>query len=443
MEAFIQELWMILKESSVWLIVGFAIAGIVHALVPREWMLKHLSGGGIWPIAKASLLGIPLPLCSCSVIPVAAGLRSRGASKGASAAFAISTPQTGEESIPITWALFGPIFAFTRPVVAVITGLIAGVLIDWTCSKDGASSEDSIEDPDAFSLSIANSDDARAAVEQVESKGSSGCCGSKTTKSEEPAGAGGSCCSSKRTPEPVASSCCSAEAAAEPAGSCCSSERSDETGIGIGGRVVVAIKHGFGTMLIDLALWLTIGLVLAAAIGALVPEEWLTEHAGSGIVPKLVMLVVGVPLYICATSSTPLAWKLVAAGLSPGAALVMLLSGPATNVATMSWLIKDLGVRALVIYLGVIASVALGAGVLFDAVFYGMIEIAQVEHSHDHGGVGAWGMVKQISAIIMIILLSWAMGMKARGALDKRGIGRGSSGGGCCGSKSGPSCGCA
>ena len=122
--------WFILVESGIWLLVGFALAGVMHALIPSGLIERQLSGRGLWPILKASALGLPLPLCSCSVIPVAAGLRRAGASRGASAAFATSVPQTGEESVPITWALFGPVFAIARPIIAVCTALTAGLLIE-------------------------------------------------------------------------------------------------------------------------------------------------------------------------------------------------------------------------------------------------------------------------------------------------------------------------
>ncbi|MCA9304400.1 MAG: SO_0444 family Cu/Zn efflux transporter [Phycisphaerales bacterium] len=410
MERFFEELWMILVESSVWLLVGFAIAGAVHAVVPREWMLKHLSGGGFWPIAKASMLGIPLPLCSCSVIPVAAGLRDRGASKGASAAFAISTPQTGEESIPITWALFGPVYALTRPVVAVVTGLIAGLLIDATSREDDG--PETIEDPNAVGLSIVNAGDADAAAK--------------------------SCCSSG-SPAPAKTSCCSGDT---PRGSSCCADTPARAHTTLGEKIKIGLKHGFGTMLIDLAIWLAVGLVLAALIGALVPEDWIGEHLGSGIAPKLLMLLVGIPLYVCATSSTPLAWSLVAAGLSPGAALVMLLSGPATNVATMSWVIKDLGIRALVIYLSVIGAVALGAGIVFDAALGRFVEIADSAALHEHAAHG-FG-VKEAAAVVFVVLMAWALGMKARAWMNRKGWGTTEkpTTGGCCSSSGGGSCGC-
>jgi len=418
-EQFFAELWMILTESSVWLIFGFLLAGVVHVLVPREWMLKHLGGRGIVPILKASLLGIPLPLCSCAVIPVAAGLRKQGASKGSSAAFAISTPQTGEESIPLTWALFGPVFALVRPVIAVVTGLIAGVLIDLTDHSRGEDQDDSIDDPGAISLSITNADDAGAVVEQTEKK------------------ATGSCCSSK--PETPTGSCCGSAPKEESSGGSCCSSTPQKPGLGVVGGAKETVRYGFAVMLVDLAVWLTAGLLMAALIGAAVPHGWIEEHVGQGILPMLLMLVVGIPLYICATSSTPLAFGLVMAGLSPGAALVLLLSGPATNVATMSWLLKDLGARALVIYLAVIAGVALASGIAFDAFFKSMVTLAELNAPHEHGmgGIG----YKDVFAVLFVILMAWALGIKASQWLDSRGIGKKQTAG-CCSSNTGSSCGC-
>ena len=433
MQRFFQELWVILVESSLWLLVGFAMAGAIHALVPRQWMLKHLSGGGFWPVAKASLLGIPLPLCSCSVIPVAAGLRKQGASKGASAAFAISTPQTGEESIPITWALFGPVYAFTRPIVAVITALIAGLLIDATGKPDtepagttpGTQPESDpgawpARDPGAIALSIVNADDAGKAIASIQARHTD----LPPTPSSD-ASAATSCCASK----PKASSSCCSTSPSEPqaAGSCCATTPTTPIDpddaiahASVGEKIKIGFKHGFGTMVIDLVVWLSVGLILAALIGALVPADWIAQHIGTGVLPKLIMLLVGIPLYICATSSTPLAWGLVVAGLSPGAALVLLLSGPATNAATMSWLLKDLGIRALTIYLAVIAAVALLAGILFDAFFTRFVHIASAAQIHEHAaGFG----IKQVAAVLFILLMAWAMGMRMRQYMNDKGWG--------------------
>lgn len=340
---FWSELWHILLESGLWLVLGLALAGLVHAFISRAWFTKHLGGRGIAPIAKASLLGIPMPLCSCSVIPVAASLRRQGAGKGATAAFAISTPQTGEESIPVTSALFGPVFALARPVIAVVTAFLAGMLIDTA-----------VGDPP------------------------------RPPTNTNP------------TPEPVNGPPMPAiPTPAEPAPP-------------LADRLRTALSHGFGTMLRDLAPWLAVGILMAALVAALVPPGWIAENIGTGLWPKVAMLFVGIPLYICATSSTPLAWSLVMAGLSPGAAIVLLLTGPATNLATMSWVIKDLGVKALAIYLGVIAVVALAAGTLFDLYFAQFMVLADRAATHAHPG-GLWAWTKALGAAAFVTLLAPAL----------------------------------
>lgn len=332
-------LWHILLESGVWLVFGLALAGLVHAFVPRAWFTRHLGGRGVVPIAKASLLGIPMPLCSCSVIPVAAGLRRQGAGKGATAAFAISTPQTGEESIPITWALFGPVFALARPVIAVVTAFLAGLAINALDREP----RDLAPDPIG-------------------------------------------------TPPPASNLPSEPTPALQP----------------LSKKFRLARDHGFGTMLRDLAPWLAWGILVAALVAALVPEGWIAENVGTGIWPKVLMLFIGIPVYICATSSTPLAWSLVMAGLSPGAAIVLLLVGPAVNVTTMSWVVKDLGVKVLAVYIGVIAAVALVAGTLFDAFFAHTMVLAEGAGA-SHGEGGAWAWVKAIGAVVFLVLLTNAL----------------------------------
>jgi uncharacterized membrane protein YraQ (UPF0718 family) len=415
--------WQIMLDSGVWLLAGLALAGIVHAFIPAGFLAKHLAsaqgGSKFTPILKASLLGIPLPLCSCSVIPVAAGLRSSGAGKGASAAFAISTPQTGEESVPLTWALFGPVFALARPVIAVATALTAGLLIEkFTDERTDASDEkrdgskakpccasaqlDPIPEPEPETGSAPESAGACCSLNIL---------GTPTPPSSPepdpslPAAKPGSCCCSTPEPEP------------EPAKSCCSGGEATPTSPTITARTKTALRHGFVTMLLDLAPWLAVGLVLSAIIAALVPEGWIAEHVGTGLVPMLLMLVVGLPLYVCATSSTPLAFSLVAAGLSPGAALVLLLAGPATNAATMSWALKDLGVRALAIYLAVIAAFAVGAGLLFDATLSGFVHLASGAHGHDHTAVS---VLQSTGAAVFLAMLAVALLVRAKRAMAGR-----------------------
>lgn len=360
---FIDECWAILLDAGVWLIVGFALAGVVHALVPIAWVRRQLGGRGIAPIAKAAALGLPLPLCSCSVIPVAASLRGAGAGRGASAAFTISTPQTGEESIPLTWALFGPVFALARPVIAIATAFAAGVAID-RIAPDGASADGPTDEP----------------ADQADTK---------------PADAGGCCCA----PKPAAPACCGStpppEMTPKPA-------PRPAPKSALGPRLIGALRYGFVTLPADLAVWLTVGLALAAAVAAFAPADWIGEHLGSGVVPMLAALVVGVPLYICSTSSTPLAFALVVAGMSPGAALVLLLAGPATNTATMAWVLKDLGGRALAVYLVTIAAFALGSGLAFDAFFAHMLTLGS--GTHEHTGAGALTIAGAVALAAVLTL---------------------------------------
>lgn len=342
LDRYLDELWLLMLDTGIWLIAGLAFAGVVHAIIPSGWLARQLGGRGAGSIFKAAALGLPMPLCSCAVIPVAAGLRRGGAAKGASAAFAISTPQTGEESIPLTWALFGPVFALTRPVVAVATAAAAGLLID------------------------------------------------RFAEDREPAddGGRGDCChANAHEPDASVQTCCHAEgeSAAREGEKPGAGQNGDARRGSVGERAWNALRYGFGTMLTDLAPWLAAGLLLSALVAALVPENWLTENVGTGILPMLAMLLVGLPIYVCATSSTPLAYTLVVAGLSPGAALVLLLAGPASNAATMAWVLKDLGARALAIYLATIAVCAVAAGLAFDALLAGFVAVAETAEAHGHG----------------------------------------------------------
>lgn len=386
-----RQTWVIVVESGVWLVLGFALAGVVHALVPKGFIEKQLGGRGVVPIAKASALGLPMPLCSCSVIPVAAGLRRGGAGKGSSAAFAISTPQTGEESIPLTWALFGPVFAIVRPIAAVVTAFTAGLLID-TFDKT-ATQPNTRPTGDAPSCGCSGK---KAPAAEPEPAGS--CCSSEPAAPQVVSLQVASCCSSK-TAEPAA------ELAPEPASSCCSSKAAPAKP-GLVAKLGEAFRHGFVTMPRDLALWLTVGLVLAGLVSAAIPVGWFEQVTGEGwwgaVWPMLAMLVVGVPLYICATSSTPLAATLVAAGLSPGAALVLLLAGPATNIATVTWALKDLGVRATAIYLATIAVCALACGIAVDVLFAGVISVTTT-HAHDHGGGSTVMFVGAIGFLVVLL----------------------------------------
>ena len=370
-------LWTLLAQTGWWLLAGLAAAGLVHAFVPAEKLKKQLGGRGVVSSGKAALAGILLPLCSCSVIPVAAGLRRSGASKGATASFAISTPQTGEESIPLTWALLGPVFALTRPVAAIATALVAGTLID-------ALDRDRAKQPD------------RPAPEPADTP--KPCCSTtiSLTTLSVPASPG-----PDPEPAPAKSCCCHADTPPEPS---------------LSARLSAAMKYAFVTLPLDLAPWLVAGFLLSAAVAAAIPAGWIAEHVGTGLVPMLLMLVVGIPIYICATSSTPLVYTLIVAGLSPGAGLVLLLAGPATNLATIAWAVRDLGVRGTVIYLATVAVVAVAFGLAFDAIAPSLPAVAQAVAHHEHAPSPAM----MVGGGVLAALLGVCAAKRGLDALPKR-----------------------
>lgn len=305
LSAWATETWQLTVEAAPWLLGGFLLAGVIHALAPIDRVTRHLGKPGLAGVVKASLIGIPLPLCSCSVIPVASAIRQRGAGRGAFVSFLISTPETGVDSMAISYALLGPLLTIVRPITAFVTAIAAGLLVD---------AGESVSPPSAT--------DAETLSESGEA-GDRDACG----------------CSTAPSPGPRA-----------PALS----------------KLRTALHYGLVELFVDLAPWLIAGFALAGAAAAALPQGFLERHVGSGIGPMLLMLIVGLPLYVCATSSTPIAAALIARGLSPGAALVFLLVGPATNIATMLVVARETGRRGLGIYLGVIAVVAVGAGLFVD-----------------------------------------------------------------------------
>ncbi len=338
------ESWGMLLATGPWLLVGFLAAGVIHALVPVETMVRQLSGGGLASVVKAALVGIPLPLCSCGVIPVASSLRKHGASKGATAAFLISTPETGVDSIAVTYALLGPVMAVVRPVAALLTTLLAGGLIHWL-----------------------DSDPTESVPDRVVAK----------QRSTSAVGASESECG-------------------------CPIDSCDADGqLQVRQKFVTALRYGSVEVFADLSHWLILGFVLGGVLSAMLPDGFLERQVGSGVRAMLVMVVVGVPMYVCATSSTPVAAALIARGLSPGAGLVFLLVGPATNLATLLVVVRDLGIRSAVIYLLSISVVAVACGLATDAIWSSWA-VPAVRWSGGHSEGSALSVV---SAVLLVLLM--------------------------------------
>lgn len=334
----LRETFELAAETAPFLFVGFFAAGLLKVFVPTDFIKGHLGGEGLGAITKASLLGIPLPLCSCSVIPTAAGLRQAGAGRGPTTSFLISTPETGVDSISVTWGLFDPLMTLARPVVSFLTAVVTGILVALFGGPDN----------------------------------------------------------SKEEADLVSESCCSKDP--EP---CCDS---DEKGtVAEPSKLRVALRYGFVTLIDDLALWLLIGFLLSGLVAALVPASFFTDTVPSGLWGMLLMMLVGTPLYICATSSTPIAAALVAKGLAPGAALVFLLVGPATNATTLLVVSRIIGRRAVFIYLLGIVLSALAAGFFIDWL-YAVLEIDLTRHVAEVMAHEPSSFAQVMGALLLVLL---------------------------------------
>lgn len=282
----------IINEMSPYLLLGFLLAGIMHAFVPGRLYSRYLAKPSFSSVLNAAILGIPLPLCSCGVIPTAMSLRKEGASKGSAVSFLIATPQTGVDSIVATYSLMGLPFAIVRPVVALVTALVGGTAVN-AFDKGGD-----------------------VATEDTECK--DGCC----SKSQHPSA--------------------------------------------FVGKLKEAFRYAFVDMMGDIGKWLIVGLVVAGLITVFVPDSFFAEFADNSLLSMLMVLVMAIPMYLCATGSIPIAVALMLKGLTPGAALVLLMAGPASNLASILVIRKVLGRRTMFIYLTSIIACAVGFGLVVD-----------------------------------------------------------------------------
>ncbi len=345
---FINNLLELSLDAAPWLLLGLVIGGLIKALIPIAFLERHLSGSGLFSIVKAAVLGAPLPLCSCGVIPAALGLRRAGASKAATVSFLVSTPETGVDSITISYALLGPFMAVVRPIAAIVSAITAGLLV--------GRSEEKKSSPVSVTADLKKT----------------GCCASKKEVVKEVK----SCCGSQEKPKK------------EPAKTCCSSSALKSKIVKEPNHLMQnawrGIVYSFTDLFDKVLFWLVIGLIFAALVKTFVPTTFLAEW-GSGLPAMLVMLVVGIPMYICATASTPIAVGLLLAGVSPGTAMVYLMAGPATNISTLGVIGKELGRRSLIAYLSGVCSIALLTGFTVDYLIksFGIDVQAQISSGHE------------------------------------------------------------
>ncbi|MEM9382662.1 MAG: SO_0444 family Cu/Zn efflux transporter [Planctomycetota bacterium] len=376
MESFVTEwlsaLWMVLAESGPYLLVGFVLAGLLAVLVPTRWVAKRLGGDDVKSVATAAVIGVPVPLCSCSVIPTATQLRRSGASRGATTSFLIATPETGVDSIGATWALMDPLMTIVRPLAAFVTAFSSGVAVNLLGRGRSESERESLE-----SAEDAPADGEAPAVPHCHMHAAAE---TAEAPAEHDHGSHG-------------------HAGHDHAGH---DHSHDADGDGSVPRR--ALRYAFGTLLDDLTPWFLVGFALSAAIVVAVPDEFFAGTFLTGWAAMFGMLIAGVPLYVCATASTPIAAAMMAKGLEPGAALVFLLAGPATNVATILVVRNLLGKRALVAYLVSIAVVSLLIGALVNAL-YPLLGFDPTDMDVQPGAMDH-GVVANVSGAILALLLA-------------------------------------
>jgi hypothetical protein len=391
-------------EMAPYLLIGFAAAGVVAQLLDPRLLKRHLAGESARSVAIATIVGAPLPLCSCSVVPVAAGLRNAGAGRGATSAFLVATPETGIDSVATTYALLGPVMAIVRPLAAIVSAFTTGLAVAWFGGPDERASASAAHEhggadahehphphahahaaPHAHSHAQGNAHGlgAVAAFEPADAPPHFGALGAPSTASAA------SCCAHEPEPAHVHSDA----HAEEPAATTSSAPLAAR-----------ALRYGFVDLVDDIAWPLTLGVAASGVLGAFLDPDWLAQPAFQGPLAYFVMLAIGLPIYVCAAASTPIAAVLLAKGLPPGAVLVFLLASPATNLGSLFVTRRLLGNRGLAIHLGVLCTVTLACGVATDLVFdVFAIDIAatlrDVTHSHDLGVVGI------VSAAVLLLLL--------------------------------------
>lgn len=362
MTGLLLESWNVLCEAAPFMLFGFLVAGMLKAFVPDSLLTRHLGGKSFGSVFKAALIGVPLPLCSCGVLPAAMGLRKQGAGAGATTAFMISTPESGVDSIAVTYAMIDPIMTVLRPVAALLTGIVAGV---------------------AANLLPERLIPAMRAETQV------------------PAGCGcGGQCSTTHAAGTHAAGTHSADMHATVAHSAVSKPSFSR-------RVHIGLDHAFGEILADVGKWLIVGILVAGAISSFMPQEFFLNYLGNEFVSMLAMMLVGVPMYVCASSSTPIAASLLLKGLSPGAALVFLLTGPATNATTITAMAKTFGMALTGVYVGAIVVCSLVFGLLANRLYEALGFNIHAVLGTVNEALPAWfGFT---SAVLLLLLLARAM----------------------------------
>lgn len=303
----LKEIWLVTVEMAPYLLFGFLAAGILSVLISKEYVRRHLGGSGWKPSVKAALIGVPMPICSCGVIPLAAALRKQGAGRGATASFLASTPQTGVDSLMITYALLGGVFAVSRALIAFLSGILCGAAVGAISPKENEQTEETSDD-----------------------------------ESELP------------------------------------------TQIPVLKRI---LRYGFISLPRNIAGPLIFGIIVSGIISSIVNTHIIPAEWGNSPWTLFLMLAVGIPFYVCSSAAVPIAFALIKAGISPGAALVFLIAGPAVNAATLTTLWKIIGRNQAIVFLITLGACALAAGFAMNLFTPNLGIMEQVCHDAEHGNV--------------------------------------------------------
>lgn len=349
---YFSELVFLVKEMAPWLLLGLVFAGLLKVYFPQQKIEKYLGKPTTKSVVNASLLGVPMPLCSCGVIPTAVSFYKNGASKGATNSFLISTPQTGVDSIFATYSMLGWPFALLRPVVAFTTGIVGGILTNIFLKEKPK------PEPPANLMFSGLKLDVKT-IQKTEAVCDDDSCGCHTKPSNERH------------------------------------------------SLIRAANYAFVELLQDISKWLVLGFLVAALISVLLPADFFSLFKGYGVIEILVVLAASIPIYVCATGSIPIAAVLLMKGVSPGAALVFLMAGPATNVATMTVIGKTMGRKSLMVYLASIIGGAIVFGMLmnwFVPVGFILSKMAHVHGDATHEMLPQWlGIASALFLLAAII----------------------------------------
>ncbi len=384
------EILHIINEMSPYLLLGFLLAGLMHAFVPQQMYHKYLAKNNFRSVFNAAMFGIPLPLCSCGVIPTAMSLRREGASKGSAVSFLIATPQTGVDSIIATYSLMGLPFAIIRPIAALVTALFGGQMVNILDKE-----------------------------EVKEDKDNTDCCCHHNEKNEEEH----CCCGHEHHHDAVKESCCCGHEHHHEETEChCGHhhDHSEEGGCGCGcghhhhattfvGKIGEALEYGFVHMMEDIGKWLVIGLVVAALITVFVPDSFFAIFADNSLLSMLLVMCMAIPMYLCATGSIPIAVALMLKGLTPGAGLVLLMAGPASNVASILVIRKVLGTRTQIIYLVsiILGAILFGLGIdyLLPREWFTDFLVSPMNEAHEETALFSWFCTGLLVALLLYALV--------------------------------------